>query len=61
MKRNEARGDSYVAYVYVAYVEGLRKQPTAIQLRAHLQSTIPAYMPSAFVCLDRNKLTDNLY
>lgn len=49
VRRNSAGGDSFVAYV-----EGVRKAPSATELRAYLEWNVPAYMvPKEFHCQGR--------
>jgi acyl-CoA synthetase (AMP-forming)/AMP-acid ligase II len=48
--RNEAGGDSLIAYV-----EGMRRTPTAAELRTFLELNVPAYMvPRKFICRGRS-------
>jgi arthrofactin-type cyclic lipopeptide synthetase B len=47
--RNEAGGDSLIAYV-----EGMRRTPTPAELRMFLELNVPAYMvPRKFICRGR--------
>jgi non-ribosomal peptide synthetase component F len=50
--RNEAGGDSLIAYV-----EGMRRTPTPAELRTFLELNVPAYMvPRKFICRGRTCL-----